>query len=438
MGEMKVKDARVPTPARESAEELLSCAIADRTARCSVIGLGYIGTEAMNAVTGAGYRADGHDRSPQAVERFLAEFVAPGGNRDWTASTDTDAVGDADIVLVAVRLPVDGAASVDSAPLESVARLLRNCPSRPRLVLIQSTLPPGTTRRFASEWLQLRNDATTFVAHCPERLQAGNSKWTFRNTPHLVGGVDGASTRLAEKFFSTVCDDVVPLSSPEISELSKLLENAFMATGICLIGEISRLAHQMGVVSSEVTAAAATKPFGYYPFHPGPGIGGHCIPNDLRILRHASQLSGLDTPFLDAAVEMSKRLPVVLVDYLEQMIAQDEGSLSGMRVLLVGVGFKVGSPDVTQSPAVDVVSELRRRGALPVYLDSGVDTFVVDGEAVERVETHSIGDKEFSAGLVLAGDHVVNGRDLCGAVDVLIDAGGGRIVAGELNDAIRL
>lgn len=422
---------------RAAAAARLEAAIADRSAVCVVIGLGHVGTTTLEAILDAGFEAHGYDRDPVAVARFQARPNSKTRERPGSASTDETVLARADIVLVAVRALVRQDWSVNLEPLKSVAKALRNHPRGDRLVLIQSTLPPRITRAFAEEWLGA--DETTFVAHTPERLQAGDSQWTFKNTPHLTGGVDEPSGALARGFFATFCDEVVQCRSSEVSEVSKLMENAFLAVGISFIGEMSRMSHALGISAQDVAAAAATKPFGYLAFYPGSGIGGHCIPNDLQILRRAIRDLGMDAPLLDGTTAAAADMPRVVVDHLADLLQEYKGqSLEGQRVLLVGVGFKVGSADTTDTPARDLVRYLRQIGAIPVYVDSAVPGFIVDGERVERVGASALTPGAFAVGVVHSGDRKIDGAALEAAVSVLLDAGGGRIHPGGLPGAHRL
>lgn len=429
-----------PADDRKAAQERLVRLIDARTAVVVVIGLGTAGTSMMASVLAAGFEAHGFDRSADAVARFSAHaagWEAPKG-RAWSAGTDESVLARADVVLIAVRALVRQDWSVNLEPLKSVANTLSNHPRGQRLVLIESTLPPGTTRTFAEEWMGLGPNSNVFVANCPERLQAGGSAWTLRNTPHLVGGIDAAATTTASAFLSTLCDTVVPVSQPEVAEVSKLLENAFLAVGISFIGEMTRLSHALGISAEEVANAAATKPFGYYAFYPGPGIGGHCIPNDLQILRRAIRDLGLNAPMLDGTSAAAADLPKTLVDYLGNLLIEHGKNFTGLRVLIIGVGFKIGSRDTTDTPARDVVRYLRNLDAIPVYLDSGVPRFIVDGEAVASVSVAQLKPGMFEAGIVHSGDSVVTGEQLTAAVKILLDAGGGRLISGGLPGAARL
>ncbi|HEU4557804.1 MAG TPA: nucleotide sugar dehydrogenase [Longimicrobium sp.] len=394
--------------------------IESRHARCVVVGLGFVGSTLADALAAAGFAVHGHDRDPAAAAAYLARS---GGNR--IASPADTVLADADVVVVAVRVPVRADGSVDDEPLRAVAAALRQHSRSPRLVVVASTVPPGCTRAFAG-WLG--DDGGCFVAHAPERLAAEHGWRDLRGIPHLVGGVDQASTQAAALLLGTFCDQVVPVSAPEVSELAKLLENTYRAVNIALVGEVTRIAHGFGVAAAEVCRAAATKPFGYHAFYPGPGAGGHCLPNDLQILRHAAALHGRPTPLLDGTATAAAIQPALVVDRVEALAG---GTLHGRAVLLVGAGFKPGSADTTASPVRAVARLLRERGARPAYLDGRVECLEVDGEPVPRVSPDALGAETFAAAVVLAGDPALAAARLA-SIPVVLDAGGAHVLRGAL------
>jgi UDP-N-acetyl-D-glucosamine dehydrogenase len=314
-------------------------------------------------------------------------------------------------------------------PLRSAAEALGGHPRDERLVLLASTVPPGTTREFAG-WIE-RSSSELFVAHGPERLSVGHDWRTLRRIPHLVGGLDPSATTLAARLLSELCDTVVPVSGPEVSELSKLLENAFLTVGIGLVGEIARIAHALDVSAREVTDAAATKTSGYHAFHPGPGVGGHCLRNDLEMLRHTARKLGWRPSLIDATAEVTEAHPRLVVDRLAALLSGVARRLEGSRILLVGMGFKVGTADTSASPAYDVVRLLRHRGAVPDYLDSRVAAVNIDGQAVERVSNTAVIPGRYAAVIVLAGDPALSADVLRSAGCLVLDTGGGVVLSGE-------
>ena len=376
--------------ARGDAAAELRDALVSRSLTCGVIGLGFVGSLIAEALHVAGFRVVGHDIAGEAVTRF----GRPG------ASLDPAVLAESDVVVAAVRV------SRATEPLDDVGALLDELPKRPRLLVVASTVPVGATRAFARRWA---SDEATFVVHAPERVQGGHDVRDLRSIPHLVGGLDAASLELGVRLLETYCDEVRPVSSLEVSELSKLLENAFRSVNIALIAEVTKIAHAAGVSAAEVAEAAATKPFGYHPFYPGPGVGGHCLVNDLDLLPSSA--------LVDAARRLIDEMPAVTVDRLASLVP-----LHGARVLIVGTGYKPGSPEQTSSPARGIVRELRYRGATPWFVDSRNPTFAVDGAEVPAVRADALG--AFDAAILVSGDDALGADELRLAAPIVLDANG--------------
>lgn len=415
---------------------------------CAVVGLGPVGTSTLRLLARAGLPVRGYDVAPDAVERARAGLAAELGSRPgWEVGTDPEAaLAGAEVVVVAVRLGRDhggdgedrGAFRDDA--LRAVAGTLARHGRDGALVVVESTVAPGTTRRFAAEWLRRPGIE---VAHAPERLRVGDDDAALKATPRLVGGLTPAATGRACALLRRLGVTPVPVSAPEVSELAKLLENAFLATGIGLVAEVTRVAHALGISAREVTEAAATKPRGYFPLHPGPGVGGHCLRNDLDLLRRQAADLGLEAPLLDGVAEVAAGMPGTAVDRLFRRLAEREGrGPDGARILLVGVGFKPGSADLAETPAVPVTRLLRAAGAEPAYADSLVPAFAVDGAPLPRLGAEALrpgAPHAADAALVLAGDRTITAEALRAACPVVLDAGGGAaIMPGRFADDERL
>ena len=409
---------------RVDAAASLGAKLDDRTLRCGIVGLGFVGTLIAQGLAEAGFPVDGYDRSPEAV----AQFCATDGLETAHAGSSGDRLADADAIVIAVRMAPGHPSAAWSEPLASVGALISGLPREPRLIVLASTTPVGATRSFASRWTP---GDTTFVVHAPERMQVGSDLDDVKSIPHLVGGLDPVATELGARLIRSYCAEVVPVASPEISELSKLLENAFRAVGIALISEVTKVAHAAGAQASDVATAAATKPFGYFPFHPGAGVGGHCIPNDLEILRASAAAENVLTPLLEAAGRALGEMPSICVDRLEDLLEERGSLLREAQVLIVGTGFKVGSGEQMASPAEPIVRCLRARGASPCFLDSSNDQFIVDGCPVPRLLASTLAPAMFDAVLVVSGDDDVTVDQICGSSAIVLDVGGGAILAGD-------
>jgi len=410
--------------------EKLKVDIDARRATCAVIGLGFVGKAIVEALLSAGFVVRGYDCDSTAVRRLHEQFSQAGST--FQSSADLDILRDVRVVFIAIRTQFDNHGRMVGKPYEDlIATLVPRVAQNGVLVLFISTVPPGTTSRFAELWHKQNAHPPLAVACSPERLAVGQDWRQLRVTPRLVGGTDASVTQIAKQLLLTFTDRVIAVSRPEVCEVSKLLENTFRCVGIALISEITRLAHAMNLSSSEICEAAATKPDGYFPFFPGPGIGGHCLPNDQRILQQAFQELGMTAPVLDAADRATQELPAQLVQHLERCLLSRGQRMSEAAVLLVGVGFKPGSDDTTNTPAEAVVRALRNAGADVQYADTRVSHFVVDDTPVNRVQLDFPPANTYGAALLLSGDSAYSLKHVCELATVVIDAGGGRIMSAD-------
>lgn len=415
-------------------ERELVDAIEAGLARCCVVGLGHIGASLAHALLAAGFDVRAYDCSAEAVDRFERQTAAQPHLLSVGASDE--ALADAQVIHVAVNVRCLDRASADLGPLRRLVQSLRRWSSYPRLVILHSTVPPGTTRWFAAE---IGRATSTFVAHAPERLQPGTARWTIANTPHIVAGVDASSTRLARRMLRHITAEVSSASAPEVTELAKLMENTFIAVGVALAGEFGRIANAIGVSGTEVAEAAATKPFSYHAFFPGLGVGGHCIPNDLTMLAQLQSELEMTTPLLAATKPSLAQLPELIVARLQQCLQGSDLQLKKASVLLVGLGYKVGSSDTTNTPVRGLIRRLRHLGATAAYFDDGVAAFDVDGISVPRTSLeHLKPDDRFDAAVILSGAPGVAAETLLEAADVVLDASGGRALEPLPQTVVRL
>jgi len=363
-------------------EELLEH-VRDRTARVGVIGLGYVGLPLALLFEEAGFEVVGFDVDPAKTEALhrgesyirhigaakVAEAFARGR---VVATTDFDHLGECDAILICVPTPLGKHREPDlsyirSTTAEVAARL------RPgQLVVLESTTYPGTTREEVVPPLEaggLRAGEDFFVAFSPEREDPGNPSFHTQNIPKIVGGLDPASQELATELYGAAVATVVPVSSPEVAEAAKLFENIFRAVNIALANEMKVVLDRMGVNVWEVIEAARTKPFGFMPFYPGPGLGGHCIPLDPFYLTWKAAEHGSWARFIELAGEINTAMPEYVVDRTAKALNHHQKSLKGASVLVLGLSYKADIDDDRESPSFEIIERLREEGATVAYCD---------------------------------------------------------------------
>ncbi|MDP3774986.1 MAG: nucleotide sugar dehydrogenase [Gemmatimonadales bacterium] len=414
-------------------EEQLCAKAADRSALIGIVGLGYVGLPLAMEMARAGYRVLGFDLSARVVDGITAGRShiqdAPseglsGYVRDGriAATTDLSRMSEPDCIAICVPTPLsktrDPDVSFIVAATESVTKTLR----AGQLIVLESTTYPGTTRDLmlpALETSGLKVGEDFFLAFSPERIDPGNAKFGTRNTPKVVGGVTSACSRVVVAIYQAAIDTLVPVSSPEAAELVKLLENTFRSVNIGLVNEMAVVCDKLGVDVWEVIEAAATKPFGYMKFTPGPGLGGHCIPIDPHYL--AWKMRGLNyrTRFIEVAGEVNAEMPEFWVSKVVEALNDHSRAARGSTVLVVGVAYKKDIDDIRESPALDIIKLLQLMGANVLYHDPHVPEFRDDGSTLRSTP--------LTADLVRGADCVVIVTDHTG-LDYAMIAGESRAV----------
>lgn len=363
--------------------------IASREAAVGVIGLGYVGLPLILRLVDAGFRALGLDRDSEKVNSInngqsyivhipSSRFDEGLSTRRLRASTDMSLASDLDAILICVPTPLDRYRQPDlSFVTGTVDALLPHL--RPgQLVALESTTYPGTTE----EELQPRIESTgllvgrdIFLVYSPEREDPANPAFTISNIPKVCGGVTADCLEVGMALYMELVDKVVPVSSPRTAEMAKLLENIHRAVNIGLVNEMKKVADRMGINIYEVIDAAATKPFGFVPYYPGPGLGGHCIPVDPFYLTWKAREYGVDTKFIELAGEVNRSMPEWVVSKLGDALNEMGKAIHGSRILVLGIAYKKNLDDMRESPAVAMMELLRAKGAELAYADPHVSVF---------------------------------------------------------------
>ena len=353
-------------------------------ARIGVIGLGYVGLPLVGAVAGAGFEVLGFDLDPTKIEALAAgrsylrsvddatiAWLQASGR--FEASTDLARVADVEVVVICVPTPLTRQREPDLGFVIGTAEAITPHLRPGRLVVLESTTWPGTTTEvlrpiLARSGLALGEDL--FLAYSPEREDPGNPDFTTRRIPKVVGGDGPLAQALACAFYGRLVERVVPVSGPAVAEAVKLTENIFRSVNIALVNELKVVFEAMGIDVFEVIEAARTKPFGYMPFYPGPGLGGHCIPIDPFYLTWKAREYGIATRFIELAGEVNTAMPRHVVDRLAEALDRRTGrGLNGARILVVGLAYKKNVDDTRESPALTIIELLEARGARVAYHD---------------------------------------------------------------------
>jgi len=372
-----------------------------RQARITVIGLGYVGLPLAVEKARAGFHVVGIDSNPDRVKMVnqgrnyigdvvpedLAAVVAEGHLR---ATATFEPVADADVVTICVPTPLDRHKQPDTSYIEHVVEASLPYLHAGQLVVLESTTYPGTTEEIIRprvESLGLKVGEDVFLAFSPERVDPGNARYKTRNTPKVVGGITPRCTEMAKVLYeNTLSAGVHTVSSTKAAEMTKLLENVFRAVNISLVNELAMLCERMGVDIWEVIEAASTKPFGYMPFYPGPGLGGHCIPLDPFYLSWKAKEYGFTTRFIELAGQINDGMPRHVVDLATCLLNKHGIAMHGARVMLVGVSYKRNVGDLRESPALELAALLGSRGAELCYHDPLVPSAELAGRSMRSVE----------------------------------------------------
>ncbi len=373
-----------PVPA--SMTSTLENRIGDKSARVGVIGLGYVGLPLVNAFVAAGFRTLGFDVDPRKIESLEAgksyikhidgQLISKWRREGrFEPTADMKRLGEADVLLICVPTPLNESRDPDLVYVENTARAIAAALRPGQLIVVESTTYPTTTRDVVLPILSaggLKVGQDFFLAYSPEREDPGNPEYTAAGIPKVVGGYDETSLRLAQMLYSHAIVRVVPVSSLEVAEACKILENTYRAVNIALVNELKMLYDRMGIDVWEVIDAAKTKPFGFQAFYPGPGLGGHCIPIDPFYLTWLARKQGLATRFIELAGEVNSRMPEYVVNRLADFLNDAGKPIKGSRICLLGLAYKKDVDDPRESPSFVLMEMLLARGAIVSYNDPHV------------------------------------------------------------------
>jgi UDP-N-acetyl-D-glucosamine dehydrogenase len=371
-----------------------------RDLRIGVIGLGYVGLPLAVEFARAGFHVVGFDVDERKIADINAgrsyipdvpqdELSGVVDSAHLRATTDFSGLKDVDVVDICVPTPLRKTKDPDLSFVVQALEVVATHLKAGQLVVLESTTYPGTTDEVALPMLEaggLVVERDFFLAFSPERVDPGNAQYLTRNIPKIVGGHGPASTDAARALYSQIVSTVVPVSSTRVAEMVKLLENTFRAVNIGLVNEIAQMCGRLDIDVWEVIEAAKTKPFGFMPFYPGPGLGGHCIPIDPFYLSWKARQSGFECRFIELAGHVNSAMPDFVVERVATTLNQQRKSVNGSRVHLFGMAYKKDVGDVRESPALDILELLLRRGAVVSYSDPYVPSIAHGGHVFEHVE----------------------------------------------------
>jgi UDP-N-acetyl-D-glucosamine dehydrogenase len=374
--------------------------IQTRTLRAGIIGLGYVGLPLAMEFSRAGVETVGIDvdANKVAVLKQGSSYIQDVGpeliqeysdQKKFSATTDFSVLKDLDTVNICVPTPLRKSKDPDISYIVSAATEIVRYLHPGMLIILESTTYPGTTEEVILPMLEetgLKVGQDFYLAFSPERVDPGNATYHTRNIPKVVGGVTKVCTELATEFYKLAIDEVHPVTSPRSAEMVKLLENTFRSVNIGLVNELCLMGERLNVDIWEIIDAAATKPFGFMPFYPGPGLGGHCIPIDPHSLAWKAKVNGFNPRFIELASDVNKSMPAFVVQKAQTYLNSQRKSLNGSKILVLGVTYKKNVSDVRESPALDIIDLFEKAGSIVSYLDPFAPKLSFRNRSYESIE----------------------------------------------------
>jgi len=392
----------------------------NKSARVGIVGLGYVGLPLALAFSEAGFKVLGFDIQQKRVNlvnqgrSYIADvssdrLSAIRVKKLLEATTDQSKLGEVDVICICVPTPLTKTKDPDLSYVIRESEKISQHLQPEQLVVLESTTYPGTTKEVILPILErsrLKGGSDFHLAYSPERVDPGNEKYGIRNTPKLVGGIDSQSAKLAELLYRQIAEAVVSVSCPEVAEMTKVFENVFRSVNIALVNELAQLCEKMGISVWEVIDAASTKSFGYMPFYPGPGIGGHCIPLDPYYLANKAREYDFHTRFIELAAEINEQMPRHITSRIMESLNTQGRSLNGAKVLVLGAAYKKDVEDLRESPSLRLIELLQEKGAKVSYNDPYISKIQLSEGTLTSVE---LTEESLSSAdcVVIATDHSI-------------------------------
>ena len=393
--------------------------------KVAIIGQGYVGLPLSMAISSAGHDVVGFDLNSQVVNALNSgkshvedipdnELSAALKSGKYFASSDSKDLENAEVAIIAVPTPLGEDRQPDLKFVESASEILGKNLKNTSLIINESTSYPGTLRKVIAPIVMRNSTKKHLFAISPERVDPGNENWGIRNTPRLISGMTDAAGRKTAAFYSSFCDQVIEVSSPEVAETAKLFENTFRQVNIALVNELSIICGRLGISAHEVLDAANSKPYGFMKFTPGIGVGGHCIPVDPTYLAFAAKIVGAEAKFIEMANEVNLSMPLELVRRVKQ---DNGGNLKGKNIVVFGIAYKPNISDIRESPSIALIYLLRSEGASVSWHDPLVQNW--SGE-----QSASLDSGKFDIGIAAIIHDSMNTKDLQTSSTYLIDCTG--------------
>jgi UDP-N-acetyl-D-glucosamine dehydrogenase len=413
----------------------LEARLHDRTASVVVVGLGYVGLPLAVEIAGAGLKVTGLEILASKVDLVNAgrsdiddvadDVLTPLVKTEkLTATLDPAILAEADCVAICVPTPLSKTKDPDVSLILTAVDRVAEFLHKDMLVVLESTTYPGTTEDLIRPKLEesgLKVGKDFYLAFSPERVDPGNEQYGTKNTPRIVGGTTEACTRVATAFYQIFLDKIVPVSSTQAAEMVKLLENTFRSVNIGLVNEVALMCDRLHLDVWEIIEAAATKPFGFTPFYPGPGLGGHCIPVDPHYLSWKMKSLNYYARFIELAGDINSRMPEYVVDRIARCLNEDSKSIRNANILVLGVAYKRDVSDVRESPSLDVIRLLQAAGAKVNYSDPHVPSVAMDGMQLESIPLTDDALRAADCVVILTDHTAYDYQDICTKSKMVMD-----------------